>query len=132
MNKKKLFIGLALILAGVWCYTALSTFAVDDTSFPNKLIIKEGTVRSSDEIAEVLAKELGFDLEGAYKTGYTSADVLEYLMQQPHNFPVTFYDGKFYEGRKTVSYLIPLSVCILMIATGIVMVLLSLRSKKTD
>ncbi len=132
MNKKKLFIGLALILIGTWFYMSLSTFAVDDTSFPVKLIIKEGTVRSSDEIAEVLAKELGFDLEGAYKTGYTSADVLEYLMQQPHNFPVTFYDGKFYEGRKTVSYLIPLSVCILMIATGIVMVLLSLRSKKTD
>lgn len=132
MNKKKLFIGLALLLTGIWFYTALSTFAVDDTSFPGKLIIKEGTVRSSDEIAEVLSKELGFDLEGAYQTGYTSTDVLEYLMQQPHNFPVTFFDGKFYEGRKTVSYLIPLSVCILMIATGIVMVLLSLRSKKTD
>jgi hypothetical protein len=132
MNKKKLFIGLALIVTGIWFYTALSTFEVDDTSFPSKLIIKEGTVRSSDEIAEILAKEMGFDLEGAYKTGYTSMDVLDYLMQQPHQFPVTFYEGKFYEGRKTVSYLIPLSVCILLIFTGLIMVLLSLKSKKTD
>lgn len=132
MNKKNLFIGLALILTGIWCYTALSTFEVDDTSFPGKLIIKEGTVRSSDEIAEVLAKELGFDLEGAFKTGYTSADVSEYLMQQPHKFPITFYNGKFYEGRKTVPYLIPLSACILMIVTGAVMIILSLKFRKTD
>lgn len=132
MKRKKLFIGSAFILTGIWFYMALSTFAVDDTSSPSKLIIREGTVRSSDEIAEVLAKELGFDLEGAYKTGYSSADVIEYLVQQPHKFPVTFYDGKFYEGRKTVTYLIPVSVCILMIVIGVVMTIHSLKSGKTD
>jgi hypothetical protein len=132
MNRKKLYIGLALILTGLWFYAALSTFEVDDTSFPGKLIIKEGTVRSTDEIAEVLAKELGFDLEGAYKTGYTPADVTEYLIRQPHKFPVTFYIGKFYEGRITVSRLIPLSVCILIITAGIVMIFLSLKSNKPD
>lgn len=131
MKKKNLFIGLAFILAGIWFYSALSTFKVDDTSFPSKLIIKEGTVRASDEVAEVLAKELGFDLEGAYKTGYSPTDVLDYLMQQPHKFPVTFYEGKFYEGRKTVPYLVPLSICVLIIFIGLVMVLLGMKSKKT-
>jgi len=132
MNRKYLFIGSALILTGIWFYMALSTFETDDTSFPSRLVINEGTVRSSDEIAEVLAKELGFDLEGAYKTGYTSSDVVDYLIKQPHKFPVTFHDGQFYEGRKTVSYLIPLAVCMLIIVTGAVMILVSLKSRKTD
>ena len=131
MSKKKLFIGSTFILMGIWFYIALSTFEVDDTSFPSKLIIREGTVRTAEEIADVLAGELGFDLEGAYKTGYTSRDVLEYLMQQPHNFPVTFYKGKFYEGRKTVPYLMPVSFCTIVVITGIVMTLNSLKSGKT-
>ncbi len=131
MNKKYLFIGLVFILTGIWFYTALSTFEVDDTSSPGKLIIKEGTVRTADEIADILAKELGFDLEGAYKTGYAPADVIEYLMQQPHEFPVTFYNGKFYEGRRTVPYLMPLAVCILLIVTGTGLFLFGLKSKKT-
>jgi len=131
MNKKKLIAGLILILMGIWFYTALSSFKVDDSSFPSKLIVREGAVRSADEVAEVLSNELGFDLEGAYKSGYTSRDVLEYLMQQPHNFPVTFYKGKFYEGRKTVPYLIPVSVCILLVISGIVITLTGLKSKKT-
>ncbi|MBI4707829.1 MAG: hypothetical protein HY761_07900 [Candidatus Omnitrophica bacterium] len=130
MNKKYLFIGLVFILIGIWFYTALSTFEVDDTSFPGKLIIKEGKVRTEDEVAGILAKELGFDLEGAYKTGYTSADVIEYLIKQPHEFPVSFYEGKFYEGRKTVPYLIPLAVCIFLIVTGTGICLFGLKSKK--
>lgn len=131
MNKKKLSIGITIILTGIWFYAAISTFDVDDTSFPGKLIIKEGAVRTADEIAEVLSGELGFDLEGAYKTGYTSNDVIEYLMQQPHSFPVTFYKGKFYEGRKTVPSLIPVSICVIMVITGIGMTLTSLKPKKT-
>ncbi|MEW6600691.1 MAG: hypothetical protein AB1499_06950 [Nitrospirota bacterium] len=132
MNKKKLFIGVILVLAGIWFYAALSSFKVDDTSFPSKCIMKEGTVRSADEIAEVLSEELGFDLEGAYKSGYTSSDVLEYLMHQPHSFPVTFYNGKFYEGRKTIPYLVPLSVCIILALAGIVMIVSGLKSKKSE
>jgi hypothetical protein len=132
MNKKKLLTGLVLILTGVWFYTALSTFKVEGDAFLGKLIIKEGTVRTADEVAEVLAKELDFDLEGAYKTGYAPIDVTEYLIQQPHNFPVTIYNGKLYEGRRTVPYFIPLSVCIIMVVSGVVMVLLSFKSKKAD
>jgi len=132
MNKKKLFTGLVLILIGMWFYTAISSFEVEEDASLGKLIIKEGTVRSADEVAEVLAKELDFDLEGAYKTGYSPLDVTEYLIQQPHKFPVTIYNGRLYEGRRTVSYLIPLSVCIVMVVAGVVMVLLSFKSKKTD
>ena len=131
MNKKKLCIGLTCVLMGIWFFTALSTFDVDNTSFPDKLIIREGSVRTAEETAEVLAKELGFDLEGAYKTGYTSGDIIEYLMKQPHSVPLTFYNGKFYEGRKTVPYLLPLSVCFVLVVTGIVMTLISLKPKKT-
>jgi len=132
MNKKKLFIGLILVLLGIWFYTALSTFEVDDSAFPSRLIVREGTLRSADEVAEVLSNELGFDLEGAYKTGYTSRDVLEYLMQQPHSFPVTFHNGKFFEGRKTIPYLIPVFVCIALVIAGVIITLTGLKSKKTS
>jgi len=131
MNKKKLLIGLVFILLGVWVYTALSTFNVEEGSDPGKIIIKEGVVRTEDEVAEALAKDLGFDLEGAYRSGYTPMHVVEYLINQPHKYPVTFYAGKYYEGRKTVLYFIPLSVSIFLAMIGAGIILSGVGSKKS-
>ena len=128
---KKIFIGLTCILLGVWFYTALSTFSIDDTSFPKQLVIREGTERTAIEVAEALSKEVGFDLEGAYKSGYAAMDVVEYLMQQPHKLAVTFHEGGLYEGRKTVAYAIPLAICILLIIAGLIIAVSGLKSGKS-
>jgi hypothetical protein len=131
MKRKIVFIGIAFIVIGAWIYTALSSFGVEDKSFPKRLIINEGTVRTEVEVAEALAKEMDFDLEGAYKTGYTPMDVANYLMQVPHTLSITFYDGKFYHGRRTVPYFIPLSICILLISIGVIMILSGIKAKKS-
>ncbi len=134
MNKRKLLIGLALVLIGAWFYFALSTFKIEDTEndlFAKKIVIREGTVRSEDEVAEALSKELDFDLKGAYKTGYTPVHVIEYLINQPHNYRIAFYDGKFYEGRKTVPYIIPAMICMLIALAGIAVILAGFKSRKT-
>jgi hypothetical protein len=130
MNKKNIYIGIFLILIGAWFYAALSTFKTDDRSFPKKLVIEEGTVRTEDEVAEAISREMGFDLEGAYKTGYSPRDVSEYLIKYPHSLSITFYDGKYYEGRNTVPYFIPLSVCMFLFVIGIIMILSGLKSRK--
>ena len=132
MNKKNVFIGIAMILLGVWFYSALSTFNVEEGDLFDNLIIKEGSVRSMEEVAEALSKEMGFDLEGAYKTGYTSADVIEYLIKEPHRLSVTFHEGDFYVGRKTVPRLIPFAVCIVLIVIGTGMVLVNFKSSPKD
>lgn len=131
MNKKKVISGLVLIVIGIWFYTALSSFKIEENSFPKKMIIQEGTVRTADEVAEALAKEMHFDLDGAYKSGYTPIDVIEYLIKEPHSLSVTFHEGQFYTGRRTVLHLIPLSVCVVLIIMGAVMVLVNLKSKKS-
>ena len=128
---KKIVIGLACILLGVWFYTALSTFSIDDKSFPKQLIIREGTERTAQEVAEALTEEMGFDLEGAYKSGYAAMDVVEYLMQQPHELAVTFYEGGLYEGRKTVPYIIPLAICIVLIIGGVITAVFGLKSRQS-
>jgi hypothetical protein len=131
LNKKNILIGLVFILIGIWFYSALSSFATEEDSFPKKIILREGVVRTEFEVAEALSKEMDFDLEGAYKTGYTSIDVAEYLIKEPHDLSVTFYDGRFYEGRKTVPYIIPLAVCMLLILIGAGMILFNLKPKKS-
>ena len=123
MNLRNILIGLLFILIGVWIYTSLSTFKVEEGSNSKRLIIREGMIRTEDEVAEKLAKDMGFDLEGAYKTGYTSMHIVEYLIKEPHEYPVTFYNGRYYEGRKTVLYLIPLSICIVLVLIGVVIIL---------
>jgi hypothetical protein len=132
MNKKKVLSGLVLILIGIWIYTALSSFKIEENSFPKKMIIQEGIVRTSDEVAGALAKEMDFDLDGAYKSGYTPDDVIEYLINEPHSLSVTFHEGQFYTGQRTVLQLIPLSVAIVIIVIGIVMVLVNLKTRKSD
>ncbi|MBI4850117.1 MAG: hypothetical protein HY808_16340 [Nitrospirae bacterium] len=131
MNIRYTFIGIIAVLAGVWLYAALSALEVEEGSFPKKVIIKEGIIRSEEDVARVLSDEKGFDLEGAYKTGFSPLDVIDYLSKEPHKYPVTLYDGKFYEGRQTVVHLIPLSVCILLIAGGILLIILKGRAKKS-
>ena len=131
MNKKKAIVGAALILMGIWFYMALSTFEVEEDAFMDNLVINKGIVISEDKVAEALSQEMGFDLEGAYKSGYTSSDVIEYLINEPHEFPVTYHNGEFYQGRKTVHYIIPLIICAVLILTGSIILLVGLRSKKT-
>ncbi len=131
MSKKKVFIGIAFVLIGIWFYIALSTFSIDETSFPKKLIIQEGTVRTADEVAEALSKEMGFDLEGAFKSGYNSREVVNYLIQEPHKLDITMHDGNFYQERKTVPHIIPLSISIILIVFGTVMTLFGFKTKKT-
>ncbi len=132
MNKKNVFIGIAMILLGIWFYSALSSFKVEEGDLFNNIVIKEGSIRSVEEVAEALSKEMGFDLEGAYKTGYTPVDVIEYLIKEPHSLSVTFYNGNFYVGRKTVPELIPFAVCIVLIIIGTGMVLVNFKSGPKD
>ncbi len=132
MNRKRIFTGLAVFIIGVWFYFALSTFQTEENTFLKRLIIKEGTIRTEEEVAEALAKDMGFDLEGAYKSGYTSSDIIEYLINEPHTLSVTYHEGIFYQGRRTIPYIIPLSVCIVLMVAGAVIILLSLKSGKRD
>ncbi len=131
MNIKYIVIGITFILIGVWSYTALSTFKVVEGSNPKTLIIKEGVIKTETEVAKALSDEMGFDLEGAYKTGFTPMDVIEYLIKEPHKYPVTYHDGKFYESRKTVWYIFPLLFCILSVIFGAGLILFKGRSKKS-
>lgn len=87
-------------------------------SSPKSIFIREGIERSTKEVARDLSTEMGFDLEGAYKTGYNSEDVVEYLIAQPHSLSISFYKGKYYENRLTVLYIIPFSVCIILFIIG--------------
>ena len=118
MNIKNIVAGLVVILVGIWFYSALSSFKVEKGSDPKRIVIKEGVVRTESEVAKALADDMGFDLEGAYKSGYTSMHIVEYLIKEPHSYPVTFHQGRYYEGRKTVLHIIPFSVCIAIIVIG--------------
>jgi hypothetical protein len=131
LNKKNIFTGLIFILIGIWFYSALSSFKIEEGSDPKKIIIREGVVRTEAEIAKALSDEMGFDLEGAYKTGYTSIDVVEYLMKEPHERSFVLHEGRFYESRITVWRLLPLSVCIILIFVGAVIIIFAGRTKKS-
>lgn len=129
MKKKNLIVGLIFILTGIWFYSALSSFHVEEGEFLKKIIVREGTVTSQDEVAEALAKDMGFDLDGAYKSGYTSTDVIEYLLNEPHKLSVTYYKGNFYVGRVTVLRAIPAAICTVLIIVGVIAILTGLRKK---
>jgi flagellar basal body-associated protein FliL len=118
MNKKNIIIGIVFIAIGLWLYFALSSFKAEENSSPKRIIIKEGIVKSEDEVARALAVEAGFDLNEAYKTGFTSRDIIDFLMKERHKLSFIFYNGRFYEDRITIPYVIPLSVCIIIIAVG--------------
>ena len=119
MNIKNTVLGIIIILLSVWIYSAISSFKIEEGSNPERLVIREGNIRTEDEVAEKLSEDMGFDLEGAYKTGYTPRHVVEYLIAEPHEFDVTFYNNNFYEGRLTILRMIPLAVCIFLAIIGI-------------
>ena len=129
MNRKRVFFGAAFIFLGLWFYLALGTFKVEERSGLNRLVIKEGIARSERYVSEVLAGELEFDLKAAYESGFTSFDVIEYLITQPHTYDVSAYNGVYYEGRKTISPAVPYSVCSVFIIIGVITILLNIRRK---
>jgi hypothetical protein len=131
LNKRNIITGLIFILIGIWFYSALSSFKIEEGSDPNKIIIREGVVRTETEVAKALSDEMGFDLEGAYKSGYTSIDVVEYLIKEPHERSFVFHEGRFYENRITVWRLLPLSVCIILIVVGAVIIIFTGKTKKS-
>ncbi|RJQ49627.1 MAG: hypothetical protein C4538_01915 [Nitrospiraceae bacterium] len=118
------------IVIGIWLYAVQSLLPSEDESSPQKIILKEGTLRTDVEIAEALAYEMGFDLEGAYRTGYTTGDIIDYLKKEPHKYSFSVYQGKYYEGRITLAKMIPLAAGIICIMIGILVLLLKGRSKK--
>ncbi len=129
MNRKRVFISAVFVFLGVWFYFALSTFKVEERSDHKRLIIKEGAVRSERDAAELLALELEFDLKAAYESGYTTVDVIEYLINQPHEYDVSVYNGIYYEGRKTIAPTLPYAVCVVLIIIGVMNILLNIRHK---
>lgn len=122
---------MVFIVIGIWIYTALSALETEENSFPKKIILREGIVRTEEEVAEVLAREMDFDLQGAYKSGYSAADVVEYLIREPHKYPVSVYEGRFYEGRMTILYIIPLAVCIVSVIVGAGIIILKGKHTKS-
>jgi len=129
MNKRNIFIGFIFILISIWMYSALSSFSVLPGPFPKSIVIREGIERPVDEVAKKLADDFGFDLDGAYRSGYTPSDIVEYLISQPHTFDVSFYEGRFYEGRVTVLHILPFSVCIFLFLAGTAIIIFKGRVK---
>ena len=118
MNTKLSVLGIIFILLSVWIYFGMSSFKIEEGSDPERLVIREGAIRTEDEVAQKLSEEMGFDLEGAYRTGYTPRHVVEYLIAEPHEFDVTFYNNSFYEERVTILRAIPLSISIFIAIIG--------------
>ena len=127
MNKKYIIIGTIFILIGAWFYAALSALKIEQGSDPKKIIIRDGIIRTEDELAYALAEDMGFDLKGAYKVGYTPRDVVDFLIKEPHKYKITVYNNRFYEGRITVRYAIPLSICIFLIFLGAGIIIKALK-----
>jgi hypothetical protein len=132
MRKNVLFTGIVLVLIGAWFYFSINAFETDSTTFPSQLIIDQGTERLESEVAQALSEEAGFDLEGAYKSGYTPMDVINYLMNEPHSLSITHYKGRFYEGRRTISRFIPVTVCIVITIAGVITTCLAFRKKTKE
>ena len=129
MNIKYVSIGIIFILISIWFYAALSSFKKVPGTFPASIIVSDGIERSSKEVAQKLSEDIGFDLEGSYKSGYTPDDVVQYLINQPHSFNITFYEGAYYEGRITVLHIIPFSVCTILLITGIAIIIFKGRNR---
>lgn len=118
INTKSTGIGISFIVLGVWFYAALSSFEVQKGPGMKRIVLREGIEKTEDEIARALAGKAGFDIEGAYRTGYSSRDVIEHLAKEPHTLQFAFHSGRYYVGRETCPYILPFSVCILCIAVG--------------
>lgn len=122
-NKKSILTGIVLIIIAIWFYSALSVFKIEDGSDPKRIIIKEGVVRTETFVAKELSDDMGFDLDGAYKIGYRPSDVIDFLINEPHDYSVTYYNGRYYEGRKTVLYAIPFFTSVFIFVAGILIII---------
>ena len=122
MNKKNIILGIVLVISSVWIYSAMSSFEEVPGSLPTSLVIRAGVERTAGEVAAALSEEMGFDLEGSYKSGYSPEDVVEYLIDEPHSRPISFFRGKYYEGRITILRIIPFMVCIVFFIIGLVLI----------
>ncbi len=118
MNNKNIIIGIICITISVWLFAALFALEVEEGSDPEQLIIREGIARTYEELADALAKGTDFDLESAYKEGYSSRDIVKYLLRKPHKYSITLYKNRFYEGRITIPYIMPFLICILFSILG--------------
>ena len=129
MDRINIIIGTLFIVIGVWFFISLSALKIEEGSDPERVIIKEGIIREDDELAYALAEDIGFDIKGAFREGYTPRDVVDYLIREPHKYSIALYDNRFYEGRITVLYVIPFSVCIFFIVTGTVIIFIKVRKR---
>lgn len=129
MNARYIFVGIAILITGVWIYIAQSLLGAEETPKGKRLIIKEGNERTEDEVAAALAKETGFDLEGAYTTGYTTGDIIDFLTKEPHKYDISSYKGKYYEGRITISRTYPLAASFMLIIAGIAILIFKGKNK---
>lgn len=118
MDIKNIAIAVICIVIAVWLYAALSVLKVEEGSDPELLIIREGIARTYEELADALAEGTDFDLESAYKEGYSSRDAVNYLLRKPHKYSITLYKNRFYEGRITIPYIIPFLICIFFSILG--------------
>lgn len=130
MNRKALITGVVFLVLGLWFYLALSTFEVEEGAVMKRIVLRNGIEMSREEVARELADKAGFDLEGAYAMGYSTFDVIDYLMNAPIDTSITFSGGKFYAGRETVSYMLPFSGTVLFLALGTLLVLFGLLRKR--
>ena len=131
INKKNILIGIVLIVIGLWFYFALSSFEIEKGYDSKKIIVKEGEVQAENELAKDLAMEMGFDLEGAYQAGHTPRNIIEFLMEESSDFSITFYEGRYYDGRVTILYKYPFAVCVLFIFVGAVLIVFTGFRKKS-
>ncbi len=132
MSKKHIAIGIIFIVIGIWIYSAMSSLEIERGPDYKKLIIKEGEMKSESEVAAALAYEMGFDLEGAYRSGYIDRDIIEYLSKESHSFSLTFFQGRFYMDRFTVPYVIPKALYIIFFIAGTaIIVFKGIRRKKS-
>ncbi len=118
MNNKNIIIGIICIIISVWLFAALFALKVEEGSDPELLIIREGIARTYEELADALAEGTDFDLESAYKEGYSSRDAVNYLLRMPHKYSITLYKNRFYEGRITIPYIMPFLICIFFSILG--------------
>ncbi len=123
MNRKILIIGSVFLVLGLWFSLALSSFQVEEGLGMKRIVLRQGVEMSEEEVARELADSMNFDLEGAYTMGYSTQDVIEYLMNAPRDTSITFSEGTFYKGRQTVPYIFPFSVSVLFLLIGIFLML---------
>lgn len=130
MNRKAIITGVLFLVFGLWFFLALSTFEVEESAVMKRIIVRTGIEMSREEVARELADKADFDLEGARDMGYSTDDIIVYLMNAPVNASITISGGKFYAGRETVPYILPFSVTVFFLLLGAFLILFGLLRKR--